>query len=245
MITPDRETLRAETHAYEYAERRIKLYAFEKRRQQQQRRDFFAQLRTIRSSSTADNASTAVFHGTKQLTTKQRLKMEREKREREQAEREERERERKEELARRRGMGPIRKCAECRTIYRGNTDTCGCRPCAHCGKRFRGDGFKCEPCKNDPNLVTAHGTETRSFVPHREAQLKIDPLSAESNRIAALLDEVPEWMRQAIELRYLFKLTDHAAAETLMIPVPVFTGRARAAVARVAELLANDERVPV
>jgi hypothetical protein len=149
-------------------------------------------------------------------------------------------------LALRRGEGPVRKCSACQvTIYRGDAETCGCKPCAHCGKRFRGESFKCSSCKSDPLLITARGTETRSFVPYREAQPTISPLSAGVKRIEALLEQLPPWMASALEQRYLLKQTDHKAAEELMISPSVFNGRARAAVVRMAELLANDKHVPV
>jgi hypothetical protein len=235
VIATDREALRSETLAYERAERLIETWAFERRRQQQQRREFMALTQRIRLSNKPDTASTAVFHGQKQLTKKQRLEAEH----RERVERERREAARKAALRARRGRGPVRKCSACWRIYRGDDDTCGCRPCAHCGTRFKGEGFKCEPCRHDPALATARGSQTRSFVPRLEAQPTITPLSNDALRIEALLDEIPQWMADAIKERYLAKQTDHKAAENLMIPVPTFSGRARAAVARVAELLAK------
>jgi len=242
LIATDREALHADTLLYEAAERSIENWARERRRQAEQRRQFFTDLQRIRSSSKSSTASAAVFHGKLVLTRRQRDAL----RQRQQQEFEQRKKERDAERRARRGTGPVRKCQACQTtIYRGYADTCGCRPCAHCGHRFRGAGFKCESCHSDPALITARGTETRSFVPHREAQAKISALSVNAQLMEVLLEDMPRWMVSAIERRYVLKQSDRNAAEESMIPVSVFCGRVRAAVARVAELLANCERSAV
>ena len=245
MVATDRETLRSETEAYEYAERRIKLWAFERNRQDEQERAARELYLSIRAARMSDTASTAVFHGKKQETTKQRIKREHQERQERDRERAEREQARKAELAARCGSGPVRRCTLCRTIYRGDAETCGCKLCPHCGQRFRGKSFKCDPCKHDPELVTARGSETQSFVPRREAQPTIMSLSRESKRIEALLEELPIWMMVAIHERYRLKRTDEEAAEALRVSVSWHAGRVRAAVARMAQLLANDEHAPV
>lgn len=237
----DRDALHAQTKLFERAERCIETWAFERRRQQQQTRQFFSEVRRIRSASKVETPSAAVFHGKPKLTKRERI----EEWNRKTAELEQQQQARAEIERARRGAGPVHKCKECQRIYRGDADTCGCRPCAHCGARFRGNGFKCESCKTDPDLITARGSETRSFVPRLEAQPGITPLSADATRIESLLNELPPWMAYAIEQRYLLKESDHKAAENLMIPVPTFAGRARAAVARVAELLANNKNAHV
>jgi hypothetical protein len=241
----EREALQAETRLYEAAERRIEHWAFERRRQEEQRERFFAERRRIRSTNKPDNVNTAAFHGTKQETRKQRIERERREELERELDRKQRKQARDADLRARRGRGPVRRCTACQTIYRGVADTCGCKPCAHCGKSFRGDSFKCESCKSNPDLITARGTETRSNVPRREAQPSMTPLSHEALRIEGLLDELPQWMAEAIDRRYRLKETDHTAAENLMIPVPMFAARCRAAVARVAELLANRETARV
>jgi hypothetical protein len=239
MVATDRIALQAATRQYERAEEAIENLAIERRRRALQMARFHAATsRPPRSSSNAERASEAVnvFHRKSRLSKAERLKREAQ----EEHERARRRNELKAERRERRGLGPVRKCVECQTIYRGDADTCGCKPCVHCTQRFRGDGRKCESCKADPELITARGRQTDG-AKVLEPQPSMSPLSPESKRVQAVIDGLQRWMQEAIELKYTHRLNDHKAADELMIPVPVFNGRVRAAVARVAELLAIEE----
>lgn len=245
MVATDREALRADTALYEHAERCIQHWGFEKRRRRTQLRALSAASYRPRSTGNTERAAEVVdvFMRKQRLTRKQQLKQFKI----QEHERARRRNERLAELRARRGSGPVRVCPECqRTIYRGDGDTCGCKPCVHCGGRFRGDGRKCQPCKNNPELITARGRQTRSSVGARDGQgVGISPMSPESMRVDGIIGALEPWMRDPLELRYFDELTDHKAAAALMIPVPVFAGRARAAVARVAEALANVESLRI
>lgn len=227
-MATDRETRRREEEqkAYQQAERRIELCAFEVRRQDRQWAAFREEQHRVYVVNTSgnDSAASVVFHGGKVETVRERMLREA----REEAEEEQRKRndkERRAALAVRRRAGLLHFCRHCNAMM------------------FRGlPGDKCQRCKNDPALLTARGTETRSFVPRREAQPEITPLSPGAERMLALIATLEQWMREArdaIELRYFERLSDTRAAETMRVPVPNFIGYARAGVTRVAYLLAN------
>jgi hypothetical protein len=232
MVATEREPSRSELQAlYDRAERRIELCAFEVRRQDRQWSAFREEQHRVFVVNTSgnDSSSTAVFHGAKVETVRERMMREH----REQELEEQRDRERKERratLAVRRRAGLLHFCRHCNV------------------EMFRGlPGDKCQRCKDDPALVTARGKETRSSVPRREAQPDVTPLSPGAERMLALIASLEHWMwmaKDAIELRYFERLSDHSAAEKMRVPTRVFIGYARAGVTRVAYLLANPAMAP-
>jgi hypothetical protein len=224
MVITDRDK-QPDTQAFERTERRIELCAFEVRRQDRQWSAFFDEQHRVRVVNTSgnDSSSTAVFHGAKVETVRERMLREH----REEVEQEQRYRERRRALAVRRRTGVLHFCRHCNT------------------EMFRGlSGDKCQRCKDDPALITARGTETRSFVPRREAQPDVTPLSLQAELVLALIAELDAWMREPLELRYFEKMTDTLAAQRMRVPVKVFAGYARAGVLRVSDLLANPIITP-
>jgi hypothetical protein len=222
MATTDRDK-QPDTQAYERTERRIELCAFEVRRRERQWAVFYEQQQVVHVLRNTDPAAAAVFHGTKQMTRRERMLLEH----RQEIEQEARKKERRHALALRRRVGVLHFCRHCNA------------------EMFRGlPGDKCQRCKDDPALITARGTETRSFVPRREAQPDVTPLSLQAELVLALIAELDAWMREPLELRYFEKMTDTLAAERMRVPVKVFAGYARAGVLRVSDLLANPIITP-
>lgn len=214
MVETDRD-LKAAARAYELAERRIETLAIERRRQDRQFDDFRADLFRIRVTSRDDGLTATVFHGEKQESRRERML--REHREQEEAELRRKERSRVLAVRRRTGQRSF---------------------CRHCG-RIVPDGPKCASCKANPELVTARGSETRSFVPRLEAQPEIQPLSEKSKVADTLICELPSRLRDALELRYFKKQSDVKCAQQMGVSVAVFAGLAKAAVQDVAMQLAN------
>jgi len=223
MVATDRDASQSEQAAYERAERRIELCAFEVRRQDRQWAAFYEEQHRVRVLSKPDTAAVAVFHGTKQLSKRERMLAEwREEQERERARQAPRQ-----PFALRRVPGVLHFCRHCnREMFRGTP------------------GDKCRRCKNDPDLITARGTEKRNFGPRREAQPSITPLSPQAELVLEVIRCVERPLRDAIELRYFEKLTDLDAAQKEGVPVRVFAGYARAGVTRVAQLLAKTIFTP-
>lgn len=218
MVTTDREASQSDQAAYERAERRIELCAFEVRRQDRQWAAFYEEQHRVRVLSKTDGAAAAVFHGTKQTSRRERLLAEW----RAEQERELNRKAPRQPFAVRRVQGVLHFCRHCnREMFRGEP------------------GDKCQRCKNNPDLITARGTEKRSFHPRREAQPAITPLSPQAELVLEVIRLVESRMREAIELRYFEKLADVEAAKKMRVMPPVFGGYARAGVTRVAQLLAN------
>jgi hypothetical protein len=228
MVETHRDSRRFDAQAYERTERRIELCAFEVRRRERQWDAFYEEQHRVYVVNTSgnDSSSTAVFHGAKVETVRQRMLREHHEQELE----EQRKREqkgRRATLAVRRRAGVLHFCRHCnRQMFRGTP------------------GDKCRSCKADPLLITARGTETRSFVPRREAQPDVTPLSVAAELMLAVIADLDAWMREPLELSYFEKLTDLAAAERMGVSVPVFAGYVRAGVTRVARVLANPSFAP-
>lgn len=218
--TIDREAAHA-AKLYAYAERRIELWAMERRRQERQFEQFRAETTRIRITNRDDGVSAAVFHGERRETVRERMLREH----REEAEAEQRASERRHVLAVRRKTG-VRSY------------------CRHCGKiahDVRADGPKCASCKADPALITARGSEKRMYRDRPEAQPTIQPLTRQSARVDNVICELSASARDVIEMRYVRRLSEAAAADELGMRVAVFAGLARNAVQMIALGLARAD----
>lgn len=223
VVATDRDASQSEQAAYDRAERRIELCAFEVRRQDRQWAAFYEEQHRVRVLSKTDGAAAAVFHGTKQTSRRERILAEW----RREQDREIHRKAPRQPFAVRRAPGVLHFCRHCnREMFRGTP------------------GDKCQRCKNDPDLITARGKEKRSFHPRREAQPAITPLSPQAELVLDVIRMVEGPMRDALELRYFEKLTDHDAAQKARVPVRIFAGYARAGVTRVAQLLAKADFAP-
>jgi phage FluMu protein Com len=218
LVATERDAPRAET--FERTERRIERWAIQCRTQERQLQAFNEASFVLRSANRDDGATAAVFHGERHESRRERMMREH----REQREAEVRKQARRHALEVRRGTGE--------QVY-----------CRHCNRLVRTFGIaaKCERCKKDPNLVTARGTEKRSFVDRREPQPDLTPLSADAQRIQAIVDGLPVRLFDVLERRYLHRQSDHEAAAAMRITTAHFSGLARAAVDAVALALANGE----
>ena len=138
-----------------------------------------------------------------------------------------------------RELRKARKLARRQTI---STSLGAVRECVECGCIFR--GASCPACAADPREaaialgyaerpLTADGKQTVSnIIP----ELELGGLEA---RIDSIVRGLANWMRAAIFRSYLYGQPDRIAARELKITRAEFTSRRRAAVAVVAEKLAE------
>ncbi len=105
------------------------------------------------------------------------------------------------------------------------------RQCGNCGHVFIGD--RCTGCSTPPPVMTARGTETRSF--KREAIA----LSSVVAIVDKLVAELPNGQKQAVTRAYLYGQPDRIAARELRIPRYEFTYRREMALERIAARLVD------
>jgi hypothetical protein len=217
MAAVQNSVLAESTQAFVKVETRVIRWAAQSKRQSEEVALASAALERNRGASSTLRAAEEGrrFHGERRLGRKDRLLLMRKQAE----ERAARGAQRREKLRSRRGAGIVRTCNRCALIYRGDV---------------------CMRCKNDPELLTARGKQSRSG-PAREAQLRIvSSLSPDAQLIDEIIAGViPAWASNALKRAYLWGESTDKSADDLTIPAGHFVARVKASIWHVARALAD------
>jgi hypothetical protein len=121
-----------------------------------------------------------------------------------------------------------------------------------CGKGHIYRGNSCPKCVdakreaielgNAQPELTARGTATRSSAPPR---CPMNSISSRALTVDEVLQRLPGWMRYLVDLKYADDQPDRICAKQMKIEREEFSRMRRAAVAHIAEMLANRKKSQV